>query len=114
VNSTTDSRAVVVLTTLDADADAASIARTLVEEQLAACVNILPAMLSIYRWKGAVEQGREQQLVIKTSVHQVEALETRLRALHPYEVPEFLVLPVVDGSEAYLTWLLESVSPPRS
>jgi periplasmic divalent cation tolerance protein len=100
-----------VLTTLAAEADAGAMARTLVEERLAACVNVLPAMTSTYRWKGSVEQEREQQLVIKTSRDRVPALEARLRELHPYEVPEMLVLQA-SGSDAYLAWIGESVSRP--
>jgi len=100
----------IVLTTLGADADAAALARTLVEEGLAACVNVLPPMTSVYRWKGAVEQDREQQLIIKTAVARLGDLEARLKALHPYELPEFLVLPTAGGSSAYLTWLRESVT----
>jgi periplasmic divalent cation tolerance protein len=110
VTSSTDFSAVIVLTTLGADADAASIARALVDERLAACVNVLPAMTSTYRWKGNVEQEREQQLVIKTSAARVAALEARLRELHPYEVPEFLVIRVDSGSAAYLSWLAECAS----
>jgi periplasmic divalent cation tolerance protein len=97
----------IVLTTLGADADAAAIARTLIDERLAACVNILPAMLSVYRWQGKVEQDREQQIVIKTSSDRVAALQSRLRQLHPYELPEFLVLDAT-GSEAYVAWVGES------
>jgi periplasmic divalent cation tolerance protein len=101
---------VIVLTTLAADADAASLARTLVEERLAACVNVLPAMTSVYRWKGAIEQDREQQLVIKTTGDRIAALEARIRELHAYDVPEFLVLPASGGSAAYLQWIAESTS----
>jgi periplasmic divalent cation tolerance protein len=97
----------IVLTTLGADADAASIARTLIDERLAACVNILPVMTSVYRWQGKVEQDREQQVVIKTATDRVAALQARLRELHPYELPEFLVLDA-SGSEAYLAWVGES------
>lgn len=100
--------AVVVLTTLGAVTDAVTLARTLVEEGLAACVNVLPPMQSVYRWKGAVEVDAEQQLVIKTTSASVAALEIRLRALHPYELPEFLVL-TADGSARYLQWVTESV-----
>jgi periplasmic divalent cation tolerance protein len=96
------------LTTVGADADAVELARTLVEEGLAACVNVLPPMRSAYRWKGAVEVATEQQLVIKTTSASVAALETRLRALHPYDLPEFLVL-TADGSARYLQWITESV-----
>ena len=99
----------IVLTTLGADADAAAIARTLIEERLAACVNILPPMTSIYRWQGKVEQDREQQMVIKTASGRVADLQARLRQLHPYELPEFLVLDAT-ASEAYLAWVGESAS----
>jgi periplasmic divalent cation tolerance protein len=98
---------VLVLTTLGAETDAAALARTLVEERLAACVNVLPAMTSIYRWKGSVEQEREQQLLIKTAAEQVEALAARLSELHPYELPEFIVLDA-DASEAYGNWIAEN------
>jgi periplasmic divalent cation tolerance protein len=100
---------VLVLTTVAADTDATAIARTLVEEGLAACVNIGAPMTSVYRWKGSIEQDREQQLVIKTTGDRLAALETRLRALHPYELPEFLVLSASGGSTAYLNWIRESV-----
>jgi periplasmic divalent cation tolerance protein len=101
---------VLVLTTFPADGDAASLGTTLVEEGLAACVNILPPMLSIYRWKGAVENADERQLLIKTTEAQLAALETRLRSLHPYEVPEFLVIRIAGGSPEYLAWLAESAN----
>jgi periplasmic divalent cation tolerance protein len=100
---------VIVLTTVGADADAADLARTLVDQRLAACVNIVSGVTSIYRWKDAVEEDAEQLLVIKTRADLVEALQARLRELHPYELPEFLVLPVKGGSEGYLTWLRDSV-----
>ena len=103
----------IVLTTIGADADAAALARTLVDERLAACVNVLPPMTSIYRWKGSVEQDREQQLVIKTTRGAIDALEARLRTLHPYELPEFLVLHAAGGSRAYCAWVAESVAPER-
>jgi periplasmic divalent cation tolerance protein len=106
VSSSAEPGALIVLTTLGADADAAALARTLVEERLAACVNVLPAMTSVYRWKDAVEQDREQQLVIKTAPANLAALEARVRELHPYELPEFLVLPA-SGSKAYLDWIAE-------
>ena len=99
----------IVLTTLGAQTDAAAFARVLVDERLAACVNILPAMTSVYRWKGAIEGDREQQLVIKTTSDRVAALEARFRELHPYELPEFLVVAATDGSAGYLEWLGESV-----
>ena len=94
----------IVLTTVGGDADARVLARTLVEERLAACVNILAPMTSVYRWKGQVEQEAEQQLVIKTSEDALSALKARLLALHPYDTPELLVLNA-DGGEAYREWL---------
>jgi periplasmic divalent cation tolerance protein len=100
---------VLVFTTLGADADATTFGRTLVDERLAACVNVLPPMVSVYRWKGQVEQDREQQLIIKTTSDRLAPLQARLRQLHPYELPELLVLPVVGGSEPYLAWLRDSV-----
>jgi periplasmic divalent cation tolerance protein len=66
-------------------------------------------MTSVYRWKGSVEQDREQQLLIKTTTERLDALESRLRTLHPYELPEFLVLPVAGGSGAYVEWVGKSV-----
>jgi len=106
--ATSASELALVLTTLGADTDAAALARTLVEERLAACVNVVPGMTSIYRWKGSVEQEREQQLLIKTTSGSVEALAARLRDLHPYELPEFIVLDA-SASAAYGAWVKESV-----
>ena len=99
---------VLVLTTLPADADAATFAHTLVDARLAACVNLLPVMDSVYRWEGKVEQERERQLVIKTSRGRLADLWERVKELHPYDVPEFLVMPIVDGNDAYLRWVGES------
>jgi periplasmic divalent cation tolerance protein len=100
---------IIVLTTLGGDADATAFARTLVHERLAACVNVLPPMTSIYRWRGAVEQDREQQLLIKTTAASLAKLQARIRELHSYEVPELLVIPATGGSDPYLTWVRESV-----
>ena len=100
---------VLVLTTIAAEADGAALARTLVEERLAACVNVLPPMTSVYRWKGQVEQDREQQIVIKTTRDRLAALETRVRELHSYDLPEFVVIAAAGGSDAYLGWIGESV-----
>jgi periplasmic divalent cation tolerance protein len=109
VSSAATPSVALVLTTLGADTDAAAIARTLVDEQLAACVNVLPVMTSIYRWQGSVHQDREQQVLIKTTLRSVPALEKRLRELHPYELPEFLVISADEGSAAYLAWVHECV-----
>ncbi|OFW36423.1 MAG: hypothetical protein A3J29_12735 [Acidobacteria bacterium RIFCSPLOWO2_12_FULL_67_14b] len=103
-----DTDFIIVLTTFPIDGDADRLATALVDERLAACVNVLPPMRSIYAWKGATEQADERQLVIKTSRHRMRALETRLRELHPYDVPEFLVLSVLEGSRDYLFWVAES------
>ena len=102
---------VIVLTTLPAEGDAEKLALQLVEERLAACVNVLPQMRSVYRWKGAVERADECQLVIKTTRARVTALEARIRQLHPYDVPEFVVLPIDSGGADYLSWLTESTRP---
>lgn len=99
---------VIVLTTFPVDGDAESLARTIVDERLAACVNLLPPMQSIYRWQGAVEQASERQLVMKTTVRCVDGLKKRIAALHPYDVPEILVLPVGGGAESYLNWIDEN------
>jgi periplasmic divalent cation tolerance protein len=112
MSQTSASTVAIVLTTLGADADAAALARTLVEERLAACVNILPPMTSVYRWQGKVEQDREQQVVIKTTADRIPALQLRLHQLHPYELPEFLILDA-SGSEAYQIWVGESLDPRR-
>jgi len=95
----------IVLTSCPDEACAERIARTLVEEGLAACVNILPPMRSIYRWKGKIEAASEQLLVIKSAVARFPALCDRLRALHPYELPEIIAVPIADGLPEYLAWL---------
>ena len=107
--SSAEPEVVIVLTTLPADADSAALARALVQERLAACVNILPEMTSVYRWEGTVEEARERQVVIKTTARQLEQLHARVRSLHQYDVPEWLVIPVVGGSADYLAWVNESV-----
>ena len=98
---------VIVLTTLPAAADAGAFATALVEARVVACVNLLPPMESVYRWAGRIEREPERQIVMKTTRERVPALWERVRALHPYDVPEFLVLPVVDGEEGYLRWVRE-------
>ena len=102
---------VLILTTLPIEVDFEKFATQLVEERLAACVNMLPAMRSVYRWKNAIERADERQLVIKTTRARVAALESRLHALHPYDVPEFVVVQIDSGSAAYFSWLTESTSP---
>ncbi len=103
--------AVIVLTTWPAEEDPSDAAAALVEERLAACVSVLPEMESVYRWQNAVERARERQLLVKTARPRLDALLARLKALHPYEVPEAIVLPVAGGSEAYLAWLAACTRP---
>ena len=98
---------IIILTTMPADDRASALARTLVDERLAACVNVHAPMTSTYRWQGQVEVESERQVVIKTTRAQVAALETRLRALHPYDLPEFVVIDAT-GSEAYATWVRDA------
>ena len=99
---------VLVFTTLPVDTDVAAFARSLVEERLAACVNLLPPMESVYRWEGRVERETERQLIIKTTRDRTMSLWERVRELHPYEVPEFVVVAIGDGNDAYLRWIGES------
>ena len=102
---------VVVLTTVASAEEGARIARTLVEERLAACVNVVGPIRSIYRWQGAVEEAAEHLLVVKGRATTLGALDARLRALHSYDVPEVLALPASGGSAAYLAWLDEATKP---
>ncbi len=102
---------VLVMSAVGAQSDAQKIARTLVEERVAACVNIVPGITSIYRWKGSVEQEPELLLVIKTMADRVEPLKARLLELHPYELPEVVVIPIVAGHQVYLEWIAEQVRP---
>ena len=83
----------------------------LVDERLAACVNVLPTMTSFYRWQGGVERDAERQVIIKTTRDRVVAVQQRLIELHSYDVPEVLVLPVSDGSTAYLDWIRKETLP---
>jgi periplasmic divalent cation tolerance protein len=99
----------IVLSTCADREQAERIARRLVEQQLAACVNILPGVQSIYRWQGNVESASEVLMVIKTSADLVSEVELTIASLHSYEVPEFLVLPVFGGSHPYLAWLRDSL-----
>jgi periplasmic divalent cation tolerance protein len=96
---------IVVLSTCDSEEQAARLARHLVEQRLAACVNILPEVRSIYRWNEKVEDSGEWVLVIKTRRDLFLALRAEIEKIHSYEVPEIIALPVVEGSEAYLGWL---------
>jgi periplasmic divalent cation tolerance protein len=101
--------ALVVLSTFPTADKAAEVARALVEEQLCACVNLVPQLRSIYRWQGAVQDDAEVLAIIKTTRAGYDALSRRLLELHPYDVPEVLALPVAAGPAAYLDWLAGSV-----
>ena len=103
--------ALVVLCTCPDEPVAQRISRELVSEGLAACVNRLSGIRSIYRWQGALQDEPEVLLVIKTVKGRYEALEMRLKALHPYEVPEIIALPILAGSEPYLAWMAEQTRP---
>lgn len=94
-----------VLCTYPGEAEAATLATSLVETHLAACVNILPAVTSIYRWQGRTEDQVEALMIIKTTAARMTALLEEIHSRHPYEEPEIIALPVVAGSEAYLDWV---------
>jgi periplasmic divalent cation tolerance protein len=100
---------IIVFSTCGSAEEAEKIARGLVERKVAACVNILPGIRSIYRWKGEVEDAQELLLVIKTTRELFGRVRDEIRGLHSYEVPEVIALPVLDGLDAYLDWISESV-----
>jgi periplasmic divalent cation tolerance protein len=99
---------VIALTTVPAKFDAVKLAEQLVNARVAACVNVLPAVQSVYTWEGATEVAVEQQLFMKATRAQVPALWAALQARHPYQVPEFIVLPILEGNPAYLSWLAKA------
>jgi periplasmic divalent cation tolerance protein len=103
----TDKR--IVLSTAGSEDEARKIARHLVEQQLAACVNIVPQIESIYRWQGKMESSREWLLLIKTTAEKFHAVRDAIRELHSYELPECICIDVADGSAAYLEWIADSV-----
>jgi periplasmic divalent cation tolerance protein len=102
------SEAIVVLVTCGSEEQATNIASSLVEERLAACVNIISPVRSIYRWEGKVWDEKEWLLIIKTQKTRFEALEKKVKSLHSYSVPEIIALPIVEGSASYLKWLEET------
>jgi periplasmic divalent cation tolerance protein len=99
----------IVLCTVPDDATARQIASTLVAEQLAACVNIIPGITSVYRWKGAIETATELLLIIKTTAAVYTRLQDRIRALHPYELPEVIAVTLDHGLPDYLAWIKTSL-----
>ncbi|HYV56173.1 MAG TPA: divalent-cation tolerance protein CutA [Candidatus Nitrosopolaris sp.] len=101
---------VVVLVTAGSSEEAVRIGQTLVVERLVACANVVGPIRSIYRWQGAVEDAAEHLLLLKARARDVAAVDERVRALHSYEVPEVIALPVRAGSAAYLAWLAEATA----
>ncbi|NEX61484.1 divalent-cation tolerance protein CutA [Noviherbaspirillum galbum] len=99
-----------VVTNVPDQATAQRIARHLVEQKLAACVNILPAVHSLYRWDGELEEATEIPLLIKTSAARYDELQAAIQALHPYEVPELIAMPVTAGLPAYLGWVVQETA----
>lgn len=97
----------IVITNLADIAGARQLGRTLVERRLAACVNILPAVESVYRWRDAIEEAAEVTIVIKTTAARYADLEEAIRELHPYELPELIAVPVTAGLPAYLDWIVQ-------
>ncbi|HKT51140.1 MAG TPA: divalent-cation tolerance protein CutA [Candidatus Angelobacter sp.] len=102
----TDTR--IVLTTAGSPQEAEKIARALVERRLAACVNVIPQIQSVYRWKQKIEQETEWLLIIKTRLNMFESVRDAIKELHSYDLPECIMLDVSDGSEAYLNWINEN------
>lgn len=102
-------QALLVLTTWPDQHQAEQIAEKLVTDKLAACVNILPTMTSIYCWQGKLEKGQEHQLIIKTQPAKFAALEKLITTMHPYELPEILAIQITDGHHPYLDWIDQSL-----
>ncbi len=103
-----------VLCTCPDASSGAVISTALIEERLAACVNLQPGITSVYRWEEAIEEAGECLLIAKTSNERLEALTGRLRALHDYELPEIVAVPVTAGLPGYLSWVAEECATPRA
>jgi periplasmic divalent cation tolerance protein len=103
-------KALLVLTTADSEELAKKIAETLVKRHQAACVNIVPAMTSVYRWAGKLERDAELLLLIKTLENRFDAVSATIRELHGYEVPEVFAIPALKVEDAYLRWMVETVT----
>ncbi len=101
----------IVLTTAGSDEEAERIASALVERRLAACVNVVPGVVSFYRWDGAVKRDTERLLIAKTSTERFDAVRDAIVELHSYDVPEVVMIPIRDGSAAYLDWIADGVRP---
>jgi periplasmic divalent cation tolerance protein len=104
---------IVVFSTCGSEEEAVRIATHLVDAHIAACVNLIPKVRSIYRWEGKVEDSAEWLLLIKTSRERFAALQTALEAAHSYEVPEVIAVPIIDGSQDYLAWLETELALPN-
>jgi len=102
---------IVVFSTCGSQEEAEKIATSLVEKRIAACVNLIPGVESVYRWRGAVERSKEVILLIKSSRELLEQLHGELARMHTYEVPESLAVPIVDGMENYLNWMDRELQP---
>lgn len=98
---------VIVLTTLPTKVETADFAKALIDDRLAACVSVHPEIKSFYMWESQIMEESEQQILIKTTANRIEELQSRVLDLHPYKVPELLVIPIIDGSESYLKWIKE-------
>ncbi len=105
--------AIVVLVTVGSEQEAETIATALLEERLAACVNVTSPVRSLYRWEGRIADDREWQLIIKTQARLFEALAARVRALHSYDVPEIIALPVLAGTTDYVDWIQNETKSER-
>ena len=105
-------RAVMLYTTYPSLVEAEKAGKALVEDRLAACVNILPGMISHYRWQGAVERGEEVVMLIKTRASLAEGVRTAVKASHVYDTPAILVLPIESVDETYFAWIMDSTKPP--
>ncbi len=100
-------QAIIALSTTPDEETAASIAETLVNENLAACVQVLPGAISYYRWEGKLEKSGEKLLIIKTSRDRLDELTSRIESMHPYEVPELVAVEVTGGAKKYLDWIAQ-------
>ncbi len=100
--------AIVVYITAPAEDEAARIARCLVEEGIAGCINIVNGIRSIYKWQGKIEDDQEVLMIVKTQRHLFDSLKNRVKELHSYTVPEIIALPIIEGSDDYLNWLKEA------
>jgi periplasmic divalent cation tolerance protein len=104
-------RAVMLYTTFPSLVEAETVGKTLVEDRLAACVNILPGIISHYRWEGAIERAEEAVMLIKTRASLAETVRAAVKTSHPYETPAILVLPIESVDETYFSWIMDSTKP---